>query len=49
MTTSQEQTPLRSDPQREDTYPRSTLPHHSACLAVAAVVILVILAIHWLA
>ena len=48
MTTSQEQTPLRSDPPREDTYPRNPLPHLSACLAVGAVVILVILAIHWL-
>ena len=48
MTTSQEQTPLRSDPQREDIYPRSTLPHLSACLAVGALVILMILAINWL-
>ena len=48
MTTSQEPTPVRSDPRREDTYPRNTLPHLSACLAVAALVILVILAINWL-
>ena len=48
MTTSQEPTPVRSDPRREDTYPRNTLPHLSACLAIAALVILVILAINWL-
>ena len=48
MTTSQQQTPHSNDPQRQDTHPRSTLPHHSACLAAAAMVILVILAIHWL-
>ena len=48
MTTSKGHTPVRSDPGRQDTYPRSTLPHLSACLAAGAVVILVILAIHWL-
>jgi len=48
MTTSKGHTPVRSDPGRQDTYPRSTLPHLSACLAAGALVILVILAIHWL-
>jgi hypothetical protein len=49
MTTSKEQAPLRRGHEREDADPRSPLPHLSTCLAVGAVVILVILAIHWLA
>ena len=48
MTTSQEHTPVRSDPGREDAYPRSTLPHLSACLTIGALVILLIFAINWL-
>ena len=48
MTTSKEQTPLRRGHEREDADLRNPLPHLSTCLAVAAVVILVILAIHWL-
>jgi hypothetical protein len=48
MTTSQEPTPVRSDHVRQDAYSRSTLPHLSACLAVGALVILVIFAINWL-
>jgi len=48
MTTSQQQTTIRRDHEREDELWRSSLPHLSTCLAVAAVVILVILAIHWL-
>jgi len=48
MTTSQEQTPTIRGHEREDADPRNPLPHLSTCLAVGAVVILVILAIHWL-
>jgi len=48
MTTSQQHTPVRSDPGRQDAYPRTTPPHLSACLAVSALVILVIVAINWL-
>jgi len=48
MTTSQQQTPARPDQQREDAHGRNPLPHLCACLTVGAVVILVILAIHWL-
>jgi hypothetical protein len=48
MTTSQQHTPVRSDPGRQDADPRNTLPHLSACLAVGALVILVIFAINWL-
>ena len=44
MTTGQQQTPTR----REDADPRNPLLHLSTCLAVGAVVILLILAIHWL-
>ena len=48
MTTSQEQTPIRRGHEREDADPRNPLLHLSACLAAGALVILVILAIHWL-
>ena len=48
MTTSQHQTAVSSEHEREDAHGRNPLPHLSACLAVGAVVILVILAIHWL-
>ena len=48
MTTSQQHTPVSSDPRRQDAYPRNTLPHLSACLAVGALVILVIVAINGL-
>jgi uncharacterized membrane protein len=46
MTTGQEQTPVKSDHGREDAHWRNTLPHLSACLAVGALVILVLFAIH---
>jgi hypothetical protein len=48
MITSKDQTPLRRGHEREDADLRNPLLHLSACLAVGAVVILVILAIHWL-
>jgi hypothetical protein len=48
MTTSHEQTPVSSDPGRQDTHPRDTLRHLSACVAVGALLILVIFAINWL-
>jgi hypothetical protein len=48
MITSQQHTPVSSDPRREDAYPRTTPPHLSACLAVSALVILMIVAINWL-
>jgi len=48
MTTSQQHSPVSSDPRRQDAYWRNTLPHLSACLAVGALVILVIVAINWL-
>jgi hypothetical protein len=38
----------RCEEGREDTHPRDTLPHLSACLAAGALVILVIFAINWL-
>lgn len=44
MTTDQQPTPVRRD-RREDAFWRNPLLHLSACLAIAA---LVILAIHWL-
>jgi len=48
MTTSKEQTPLRGGHEREGADPRNPLLHLSTCLAAGVVVILVILAIHWL-
>ena len=48
MTTSKEQAPTRRGHEREDADPRNPLLHFSTCLAVGALVILVILAIHWL-
>jgi hypothetical protein len=48
VTTSKEQTPLTRGHEREDTDPRNPLLHLSTCLAAGAVVILMILAIHWL-
>ena len=48
MTTSKEQTPLRRGHEREEVDPRNPLVHLSTCLAVGAVVSLVILAIHWM-
>jgi len=48
MTTSQQQTTIRRDHEREGADPRNPLLHLSTCLAAGAVVILVILAIHWL-
>ena len=51
MTTSQEQTPLTRGHERENADPRNPLLHLSTCLAASALVILVILAIlaiHWL-
>ena len=48
MTTGKEQAPFRRGHEREDAHGRNPLPHLSACLAVGAVAILVILAIHWL-
>ena len=48
MTTGKEQAPFRRGHEREDADPRNPLLHLSTCLAVGAVVILVILAIHWL-
>jgi hypothetical protein len=48
MTTSQHQTAVSSEHEREDTHERCPLPHLSACLTVGALVILVILAIHLL-
>jgi uncharacterized membrane protein len=47
MTTRQQQAPARRE-EREDAYWRNPLAHFSTCLAVGALVILVILAIHWL-
>jgi hypothetical protein len=44
MTASQQQTPG----QREDEFLRNHLPHLAACVTIGALVILVILAIHWL-
>jgi len=44
MTTGQQQTPTR----REDADWRNPLHHLSACLTIAALVIVVIFAIHWL-
>ena len=48
MTTSQQHPPLRGGREREDEFWRNPLPHLSTCLAASAIVILVILAIHWL-
>ena len=48
MTTSQQQTTIGRDHEREDEFWRNPLPHLSTCLAVGALVTLVILAIHWL-
>jgi hypothetical protein len=47
MTTGQQPTPVRRDGS-EDALWRNPLLHLSACLAIAALVILAILAIHWL-
>jgi len=49
MTTSKEQTPIRRGHERAGADPRNPLLHLSTCLAAGAVVILVTLAIHWLA
>ena len=48
MTTSQQQTPVRPDHQGEDAHGRNAL-HLCACLAAGALVVLAVLAIHWLA
>ena len=48
MTTSKEHPPLSGGHEREGADPRNPLLHLSTCLAASAVVILVILAIHWL-
>ena len=48
MTTSQQQTTIRRDHEREDEFWRNPLAHLSACLTVGALVILVIFAINWL-
>ena len=48
MATGHEQTPLRRDHQREDAHGRNPLLHLSTCLTAGAMVILAILAIHWL-
>jgi len=49
MTTGERRAPARRDDGREDRFWRDPLLHLSGCVAIGVLVILVILAIHWLA